>query len=331
MTHLVLAPIRGVTTATFRSIYAQHFPHFDEALAPFIPTIAARKINRSHIKDILPENNANTIPLVPQLIGNNADDFLFMANSLYDQFRFSVINWNLGCPFATVVNKKRGSGLLPYPDRIDSFLDTVCATLKSSLSIKVRLGIQSDSDILKVIEVFNQYPLQEIIIHPRTAKQKYTGTVNLNQYQRCLELSKHPVVYSGDITEVQHIKALQKRFPQTIKWMLGRGVLRNPLLSLCVKNDCTVADLDNPIPAIAHFHDDLYQAYKELLCGPIQQLGRMKELWFYLSALFITGDTLLKKVRKCRKTETYEDLIDSFFHGLDSQALMMNERDHFPT
>jgi tRNA-dihydrouridine synthase len=186
-TKLILAPIRGVTTAIYRSVYIKHFDGFDEALAPFIPTTIGDKISTSHLSDILPENNINGLPTTPQLIGNNAEDFVRMANHIH-QLGYDSINWNLGCPYPTVVNKKRGAGLLPLPDKIEAFLDKVIPVLKCRLTIKTRLGLNNPDELIALIPLFNNYPVKELIIHPRTAKQSYSGTVDLKRYGACLDM-----------------------------------------------------------------------------------------------------------------------------------------------
>ena len=116
---LYFAPIRGFTNALYRNLYAEFFSGFDLAVAPFISTVQAKRINKSHIKDILPENNSG-MPIIPQILSNDPDGFIKLAHVIFD-LGYETVNWNLGCPFPIVAKKKRGSGMLPYTDEIKDF------------------------------------------------------------------------------------------------------------------------------------------------------------------------------------------------------------------
>jgi tRNA-dihydrouridine synthase B len=178
---LILAPMRGITTMHYRKVFVRHFHGLDIEMAPFISTVRAERIHSKLLKDVLPENSSG-LPLIPQLIGNNADDFVHMATALHD-LGYNEINWNLGCPHKPIRKKQRGSGLLPHPDRIDILLNEICDRSPCRVSVKVRLGVSDPSELMKVIPVLNRYPLSEIIIHPRTAEQMYDGQVDLDAFE----------------------------------------------------------------------------------------------------------------------------------------------------
>jgi len=166
---LILAPMRGITTMHYRKAFVHHFQGLDIEMAPFISTVSAERINPKLLKDVLPENNSS-LPLIPQVIGNKADDFVQMSIALHD-LGYEEINWNLGCPHKPIRKKQRGSGLLPHPDTVDAILDQVCERSPCRISIKVRLGVSDPSELMQLVPVLNRYPLSEVIIHPRTAEQ----------------------------------------------------------------------------------------------------------------------------------------------------------------
>ncbi|MCK5350185.1 MAG: tRNA-dihydrouridine synthase, partial [Desulfobacula sp.] len=144
-TTIILAPIQGFTDVTYRNVFSDHFSGVDEAVAPFISTMGQMRLKPSRIKDVDPENN-KTLFVVPQILGNVAKDFIFLADHLYEM-GLKKINWNLGCPHSKIAKKKRGSGLLMYPEEIDAFLDTVLSKISNTLSIKLRLGRRSKDEI----------------------------------------------------------------------------------------------------------------------------------------------------------------------------------------
>jgi len=207
--------MRGITTMYYRKAFVRHFQGLDAEMAPFIPTVSAEKINSKLLKDVLPENNSS-LPLIPQLIGNNADDFVNMARALHE-LGYEEVNWNLGCPHKPVRKKQRGSGLLPHPDRIDSLLETMCDQSPCKISVKVRLGVSDPTELLRLIPVLNRYPLSEVIVHPRTAEQMYDGKADLGAFALAFQEIKHPVCYNGDITDLAFFQTLEKCFPTPLR------------------------------------------------------------------------------------------------------------------
>ncbi len=304
---LILAPIRGVTDCHFRTLFNKYFPGFENALAPFINPQRSSQYQPKQLKDLLPEAN-RSLPVTPQLLHTDADDFLFLAHRLHD-LGYKKINWNLGCPAPMVTRKKRGSGLLPYPDEILLFLDRVMPKLPLQLSIKTRLGLESPDELLALLPSLDSYPLSEIIIHGRLGKQLYKGRSDKKSFARCLKASKHSIVYNGDITTLDEFNSLKLQFPEINKWMIGRGVLSNPFLA----GEIAGNEVKDKLWQLQNFHNDLYSCYRELLSGQAHLLGRMKQLWFYLSMFFPPQKKTWKKIKKCNTEQHYQDVIENLF------------------
>ena len=220
---LYLAPLRGLTDYIYRNTFNRHFNGFDAAVTPFIPTSRTTRATPLHLKDVLPENNAS-MPIEPQILCNNPADFIPLAKQLYD-LGYPTVNWNLGCPFPMVAKKQRGSGLLPFPDKIDAFLEQTLSSIPNRISIKTRLGRNNSNEIFQLMPIFNRYLLEEIVIHPRTGKQMYGGEADLDNFEKCLETTRHQIVYNGDITDLATFQRLSERLRATDCWMIGRAAV----------------------------------------------------------------------------------------------------------
>ena len=316
-TTLYLAPMRGLTEATYRNIFYRYFSGIDLAITPFITTVKANSISKRHIRDVLLENNSS-MPLIPQILSKDTEGFICLAKTLYDS-GYDEINWNLGCPYPMVAKKMRGSGLLPYPEKIDKFLDTVLAKIPNRLSIKTRLGRFHEDEIFSVIPVFNKYPISQLIIHPRTGKQMYDGHANVDKFSDCLSFSNHSIVYNGDIKSLSDFQKLQIRFPNIDKWMIGRGILANPFLAEIIKNS---NDIKINYEKIKCFHNELYEQYQSNLSGPGHILGKMKGHWKYLSQIFQNNKKLLKKIQRSSKIKQYENIVNEAFQKLNEVTLI---------
>jgi tRNA-dihydrouridine synthase len=212
-----------------------------------------------------------------------------------------------------VAKKGRGSGLLPYPDKIEEFLAATVPAMPTALSIKLRLGRKNADEIFRLLPILNRYPLEELVIHPRTGIQMYEGDIDLDTFEKCLTLSKHPITYNGDITTLNDFNQLSKRFTGIKSWMIGRGVITNPFLPAIIKTGCD--PFENKIETMHRFHDDLYSGYLEIFQGPSHLVQRMKGFWKYFALSFEDSRKIQKKIFKAKTGRQYESVVKHFFES----------------
>ncbi len=307
---LYLAPVQGITDRIYRNLFAVYFKGVDAAVAPFVSASKRMKDVRKLLAELDPGKNTG-MPVIPQIMSSNPDDFIRLVNILHDM-GYATVNWNLGCPFSLVVKKGRGAGMLCYPDRIESFLDKIMPVIKPKLSIKLRLGLKYPDEVLELIPVFNRFGLEELIIHPRTAGQMYDGDVDLDMFGQCLDLLKHRVVYNGDIDSAEKLEMLSRRFESVDRWMLGRGLIANPFLAEKIKF-YTEKPYDEKIKIMRAFHDDLFDAYSRVLSGPSHITCKMKEIWTYMADFFENSAKVRKKIWKTHHRDNYLDVVSKVF------------------
>jgi tRNA-dihydrouridine synthase len=303
-----LAPMRGVTTVAYRNAFMNHFGGLDEAMAPFTPTVHSETVKPKLLKELQPEFN-QALPLIPQIIGRDPQDFMLMADSMF-ALGYNEVNWNLGCPWKHVRKKKRGAGLLEHPELIRDVLDLACAKYPNQISVKVRLGISDNDALQSLVSLFNEYPLKEVTIHPRNAEQMYDGTVDLDAFETAYNDLTIPVAYNGDINDPAFFNELTTRFPKIEHFMFGRGLMMNPFLCEILKAGEDTIDSKTKIERLRAFHTELCDAYKEEMFGDTPVLGKMKEMWKYLAAHLTNGKKLFKKVKKANRVETYEMIVE---------------------
>ncbi|MDO8945639.1 MAG: tRNA-dihydrouridine synthase family protein [Desulfocapsaceae bacterium] len=316
---LYLAPIRGITYCLFRNLFQHHFGGFDQAVAPFVNPQPHSPFDPKQLRDLQPEEN-KSLPVVPQFLHTEINGLLSLAQRLHD-LGYTHINWNLGCPAPMVTRKRRGSGLLPYPEAITSLLDQILPKLPMQLSIKTRLGLNHKDELATLLPRLNDYPLKEIIIHTRLGKQLYKGSTDPESFGHCLELSRHQLVYNGDITDSATFHGLQKQFPTVQRWMIGRGVLADPFLARTIKGEQFSPEQRTAM--LISFHQELYAGYKKSLAGPSHLLGRMKQIWFYLAASFPGQQKIWKKIKKASTEEHYLAAIDIAMNSFSTATIDM--------
>lgn len=309
---IYLAPLEGITGWIFRSAVHECFGGFDKYFVPFIRPNQMGHLSAREKKDILPEHNTG-MRTVPQILTNRADDFLRTAEKLKD-FGYEEVNLNLGCPSKTVVTKGRGAGFLPDPAGLDRFLGEIFEKSPVRISLKTRLGMEDASEFMALMKIYNKYPAEELIIHPRVQKDFYKNTPDLQAFARAADISRIPVCYNGDIFSVEDYERFTERFPGTDRVMTGRGVLKDPSLARKLRGG-RGADKEE----LRRFHDILYAGYCEEMSGDRTILYKMKELWTYLAPLFSDSKKYAKKIKKAEKCIVYEQIIEDFFAETEVQ------------
>ena len=296
---LYLAPLQGYTDYRFRTAFFTTGGYADAAFAPFIDTHAW---NAKDQKDILPENN-KAIPIIPQLIGNDANEMVKAVGMVMD-LGYKEINWNLGCPYPMVTRKKMGAGLLPFPERILEILDVMYSQCTIRLSIKMRLGLNNQDDWQALSPILNRFPLCEVIIHARSAAQMYSDSPNLRAFAQAAAMIEHPVCYNGDIFSLENFRTTAAALPGISRFMLGRGILLNPSLprEIITNTKHTRAEICKNIDCL---HDQLLYQHSLGCNDPTQIMHKMKLYWGYYSCCFGGQEKEIKKIKKAATMDEY--------------------------
>ena len=307
---LLSSPLQGFTDFRFRNAFHKHFGGIDTFYSPYIKLNGKLAVKGSYERDILPENNS-TLEVIPQIITNDAEEFLFVAKYV-QQFGYKELNWNLGCPYPMVAKCGMGSGLIKNTDQIEHILKRVHNETDIIVSMKMRMGYENPTEILDVFPILEQYPIKNIAIHARIGKQLYKGGVDLDSFQKCLDTSKQKLYYNGDITSVAKFKELQERFPSIDHFMIGRGLIADPFLPSMIKNNTTEYP-KNRLEIFEAFHDEIYREYDAYLSGPTPIRMKMLGFWEYFSESFSNPQKTFKKIKKAGNSKNYEAAVKEIF------------------
>ena len=308
---LLSSPLQGFTDFRFRNAFNEYFGGIDTFYSPYIRLNGKLVVKSAYERDILQENNSS-LTVIPQIMTNDAEEFLFVAKYVQD-LGYDELNWNLGCPYPMVTKRGMGAGLISESEKIDSILDRVHSESNITVSMKMRMGYEDSNEILETLPVLDKYPLKNIAIHARIGKQLYKGGVDLEAFQKCLDQTKHKLYYNGDITSVAVFREMRERFPTIDHWMIGRGLIADPFLPSMIKND-TLEYPDNKIDLFRQFHDTLYNQYTEALSGPKHITMKMFHFWEYFATTFNNPHKVLKKIKKAKSIYKYEAAVREVFN-----------------
>lgn len=299
-----MAPLESVTTWIYRQAHAKIYGRLDKYFIPFLEPHEKRDFKTRELQEILPEHNEN-IYAVPQILTNRSEGFIKLAKALKD-WGYEEVNLNLGCPSKTVVTKGKGSGFLAKPEELERFLTEIFDALSEEvkISVKTRIGKEDPEEFPALLELFNKYPMEELIIHPRVQKDGYGNVPRLEIYELAEKQSMNPICYNGDLYTREQIRNLTERFPGTQRLMFGRGFLRDPGL---LYNEGK--DSEETFEKFWAFHDLVYEGYQERNMGERNVLFKMKELWSYQVYQFSEPERLFKLFKKAQDCKEYEQII----------------------
>jgi tRNA-dihydrouridine synthase len=311
MQKIYLAPMEGVTTHIYRRIFNKYYNGVDKYFTPFLSPNQNKSFQMKELEEIDNEKNAG-MRTVPQLLCCNADHFIWACREIA-QKGYNEVNFNLGCPSNTVVTKKKGSGFLYYPDELDEFFEKVFEGIQGlgiRVSVKTRLGKHSPEEFVRILGIYNRYPIKELIVHPRIQKDFYKGDIRQEWLDYAYIYSDIPICINGDIFLKEDLERNKEKFPEATAFMLGRGLIARPYL-------LTEGDKLIDKERFKNFNEDLLDFYCERMSGDFSILCKLKELWYYMLPALNVDKDMEKRLKKTGKVVEYRNLINEIINSAE--------------
>ena len=300
------APMEGLTDRVWRQVHQRWFGGADRYYAPFLSPPENRVPVKKKMAELAPEANPGA-PVIPQLLGKDGSCAAWMIGVLR-QMGYSEVNLNFGCPSGTVTAKGKGAGMLRDLDGLDRFLYAVFDEAGGPISVKTRIGVERPEEFGPILEVYNRYPLAELIIHPRVMRQLYRGEADRDAFAAALPACRAPVCYNGDITSPAGFAALGSRWPGLSGLMAGRGLIADPALLRRARGGAPASKEE-----LRGYFAELYAGYADAFGSPQAAISRMKAYWHEAISLFEGADRLAKQLKKLRDPWEYEVVASQIF------------------
>ena len=314
---LYLAPLQGFSDVFYRLSFVQTIGGIDKFFTSFFEVGNDKLMVIPNKWEISPALNIDQY-LVPQTVAKNAEE-LILAAEYFIAFGYKEMNLNLGCPFPMLVKRQKGCGALPFPIETAAMLEEFFKRdLPIELSIKTRLGLNSETELTELLKLINHLPIKELITHFRLGVDQYKGEVRWAQMDALQQATNFKIVGNGDIKTAEDMAILQSRFPTITNWMIGRGMLINPLLALEIKGQ-TFANLER-----AEKYKSLHKAIIDNLLDELvdqnRYLNTVKAFWHFHSQYYENGRKINKEISKVTNIANYNSAANGIWSAILKSA-----------
>ncbi|MDQ4029737.1 MAG: tRNA dihydrouridine synthase DusB [Actinomycetota bacterium] len=222
-TRLVLAPMAGVSVQAFR----RQGRRFGAGLVCSEMVSCAGIEHRNERTLGYLRVGGDEHPLAIQIFGSEPA-VMAEAAQLVERAGADLVDINFGCPVRKVTKTGAGATLLEDPERACRIVDAVASAVSVPVSVKMRRGLEDGSRVcLDIGPRLVDAGAASLTLHPRSAKQMYTGHADHSLTAELADLVDVPVVASGDITSRAKAKTVLATTGAAAV-MVGRAAQGNP-------------------------------------------------------------------------------------------------------
>jgi tRNA-dihydrouridine synthase B len=166
-------------------------------------------------------------PLAIQIFGSEPSTMAEAAR-LVTAAGADIVDINFGCPVRKVTKTGAGATLLEDPGRAAAIVEAVSSAVDAPVSVKMRRGLEDGSRAcLALGPRLVDAGAASLTLHPRSARQMYTGQADHGVTAELVELVDVPVIASGDITSRGRAESVLGATGAAAV-MVGRGAQGNP-------------------------------------------------------------------------------------------------------
>src|SRR5688572_32235732 len=166
-------------------------------------------------------------PLAVQIFGSEPGVMVEAARMVEDAGA-DIVDINFGCPVRKVTKTGAGATLLEDPERAVGIVSAVASAVSVPVTVKMRRGLANGSRAaLAVGPRLVEAGAGTLTLHPRSAKQMYTGTADHALTAELVELVDVPIIASGDVTSRARAQAVLATTGASAV-MIGRAAQGNP-------------------------------------------------------------------------------------------------------
>ena len=222
-TRLVLAPMAGVSVQAFRRQGRRYGAGL--VCSEMVSCAGLHHRNERTLGYLRIASDEH--PLAVQIFGSEPETMAEAAR-LVEAAGADLVDINFGCPVKKVTKTGAGATLLDDPERACRIVSAVADAVSVPVTVKMRRGLENGSrTCLEVGPRLVEAGAESLTLHPRSAKQMYTGEADHSLTAEFVERVGVPVIASGDITSRARAQVVLATTGAAAV-MVGRAAQGNP-------------------------------------------------------------------------------------------------------
>lgn len=220
----IVAPMAGITDMPFRRLMKRLGA--GGLISEFVSAHLVTQKDNARKRQYLAFHEEER-PLGIQLFGGD-EDILAQAAQILESHGVNFVDLNLGCPVPKVTRKGGGSAWLCHPLDLAKMLSKVRSSIKIPLTIKIRLGWDSETvNAMEIVRIAREEGVAWVAIHGRTRTQGYSGHADWEKIAEIAASTDMPIIGNGDVVSGP-LAAARLLDSGVAGVMIGRAALKNP-------------------------------------------------------------------------------------------------------
>ncbi len=309
---LVLAPMAGITDMTYRLLLRQ-LGGVGLVTMEFVSSEGLTRNNQR--TERLLRFDPGERPLSIQIYGAAAERMAVAAGRV-EELEVDACDINMGCPANKVLKGCAGAGLMRDLSRAREILAACKKALpRTPLTVKFRAGIDDGSlNYLELGRICEGEGAAAVALHPRTAKQFYSGKADWSRIARLKETVSIPVVGNGDVETPEDVLSMfQTTGCDAV--MCGRATMKNPWIfqqaaKLLAGQSYLPASMEERRQIILrHFHLIMENEAGQ----PRLIMGKLRTFTGWYTHGIPNGTELRRKIQHLASPQAFLDAVETFF------------------
>ncbi|HZE88291.1 MAG TPA: tRNA dihydrouridine synthase DusB [Verrucomicrobiae bacterium] len=311
---LVLAPMAGITDTHFRSIIRK-VGGVGLVSMEFISSESLTRGVERTLNMIAFEQEER--PLAIQIYGSHADR-MALAADIVEEVGADVCDINMGCPANKILKGCAGAALMGDLKLAATIIASVKRRLSVPLTVKFRAGLDDRRlNYLELGRICEGEGVAAVTLHPRTAKQFYSGRADWARIRALKEALSIPVIGNGDVTSPVEAAAMMRE-TGCDGVMIGRGALQNPWIfrqTEALLDGASPETIASLAPTVSDRRALILHHFQRLRDREEEKhaLHRIRTFTGWYTHGLPNGRSLRQTISSLREISSFIDAIEEFF------------------
>ncbi len=312
---LVAAPMAGISIPPFRKVLRKFFDGL--VYSEMISVEGLSRLGKESV-EYLNRYEGERL-LVHQLFGGNPSTYSEAIKVIEDTHHIEAYDVNAGCPVRKVMKSSAGSALLEDLPRLRSIMKSIRSSTEKPFSLKIRVGIDDKKLVYnEVLNIAEGEGVNALIIHARTKKDQFSGTVRYDILEEVASRATIPIIGNGSVYDYDSYLKMKSTGVDGV--MIARGMMHTPWLFKVIesKGDYSISSDEILLLLLDMYQDMKVEALRrDSEIERLKKINHYKQIFIKFSLWFSRNlrdaTTFRKNLYQCKDINEIMDQVDTFY------------------